>query len=566
MPALRVLLNLWRLLTWPVWGWVRWLRRRGVHTVRIRIAGAVAELPPSLPWWRRQLPDPRKTRTVYVWDVRRLVTAIRKDDRVRTVLVELDSLAAGWGTCASLREELASVRSESRKLVLFLPSGAGHRELYVASAADRVVVSPQGGVTTLGLSVQRFYLAPLLQRVGLQVEVFAQGAYKSAAEPLVRDRMGEREREQLSDLLSSIDGDLRQCLASRPRAQASSVDAAFERGLQTTEQAQEDGLVDAAGYEESVLSDGGDDTKRSPMTAPAYWARRLRPFWKPLRPRPTIAIVRLEGTIVQGLAQGPIAARGVSRALRALGRNPRVRGVLLYINSPGGSALASDLIHHEVQRLDAHKPVVAWFGDVAASGGYYIAAAARRIVAQPTCITGSIGVIAARPLATALFDSLGVKSEVVKQSPRADLYSPARELDEADRELIDAETRRVYDRFVEVVCEGRGRPRDEIEPLAGGRVWSARHAHERGLVDVLGGYREARDELLKLLDGAPDAEQFDVAVVDPSAKGGRPGEPLPDPKAWLAELHPQLGVAAQVWSAASSERVLTYAADLPIVD
>jgi protease-4 len=200
--------------------------------------------------------------------------------------------------------------------------------------------------------------------------------------------------------------------------------------------------------------------------------------------------------------------------LRDLREDARVAGVILYIDSPGGSAVVSDLLHREVVRLDAAKPVVAWMGNVAASGGYYLAAGARSIIARPTTITGSIGVISARPVASELMSRLGVRNEVVKLAPHADLHS-FRAVDAREAALIEAETARYYDRFLSVVAEGRKRPRDEIEALAGGRVWSGSDAHREGLVDHLGGYAEARAVLDGLLGDQAAAVAREPELAEP---------------------------------------------------
>ncbi len=203
----------------------------------------------------------------------------------------------------------------------------------------------------------------------------------------------------------------------------------------------------------------------------------------------------------------------------------------------------SDLLHREIVRLDQAKPVVAWMGNVAASGGYYLAAAARAIVARPTTITGSIGVISARPVASELMDRLGIRNEVVKLAPHADLHS-FRAVDSREAELIEAETKRYYDRFLSVVAEGRMRPREQIEPLAGGRVWSGADAHAHGLVDHLGGYAEARTVLDGLLgDRAAQVAREPELVepqLQPSGANGVAAElalalaPLPDAHEWMA--------------------------------
>jgi protease-4 len=172
----------------------------------------------------------------------------------------------------------------------------------------------------------------------------------------------------------------------------------------------------------------------------------------------------------------------------------------LWVDSPGGSAEASDLIHREVVRVKEKKPVVAYFGEVAASGGYYVAAHANAIVAQPLGLTGSIGVVSARLLASTLLDRIGVRTEVLRTGPHADFHSPHRPLSDAERAILDRELDAFYEAFVALVADGRGRPVEEIEPLARGRVWLAADAHQRGLVDELGGMEVAIERLKRSID------------------------------------------------------------------
>src|SRR5690606_9459315 len=225
------------------------------------------------------------------------------------------------------------------------------------------------------------------------------------------------------------------------------------------------------------------------VRAPRYYAWRKERFLKKLVPERFIAVVPIHGPISGG---GPATRGGLKLAttlatLRAVRRNPMVAGVVLHVDSPGGSALASDIIHREVERLKELKPVVACFGDVAASGGYYVAAGADAVVAQPLTITGSIGVVAARVVTEPLLERFGVKVDTIRKAPHADMLRRPGKLGAVEDAILDREVEAFYRAFVGVVARGRGRKTDEIEPLARGRVWSGKDAAARGLVDRLGG-------------------------------------------------------------------------------
>jgi protease-4 len=213
----------------------------------------------------------------------------------------------------------------------------------------------------------------------------------------------------------------------------------------------------------------------------------------------------------------------VSRALRAARHNPAVRAVILHIDSPGGSALASDLIHRELMRLREKKPVIACMANVAASGGYYVAVACERIVAQPTTTTGSIGVISARVLASDLLDRIGVRVHVVRSAPHADMLSPFRELSDDERAMLEGQVKDFYQTFLGVVAAGRSRTPEEIHVLARGRVWSGSDAHARGLVDVLGGLERALSIAIERVPELAKVPRNELAVqwIEP------PGAKLP---------------------------------------
>ena len=258
-------------------------------------------------------------------------------------------------------------------------------------------------------------------------------------------------------------------------------------------------------------------------------------------------------------------------ALRQARRDKRVRGVLLHIDSPGGSATVSDSIHREVIRLKEKKPVVAWFGEIAASGGYYVGVAADAIVAQPATITGSIGVIAARLVAEDLLQGLGIRSQVIRLAPHADMLSPSRAPTDAERAILDREVDAFYRNFIALVAAGRGMTEAQVEEVAQGRVWSGRDAHRVGLVDRLGGFDVALAELQKRVgEGELELERIEPRRIDiPPAEPFH--QPLVDPRADppLALLAALEGLVQSPHNRALLElyagghRVLPLALDLP---
>jgi protease-4 len=319
------------------------------------------------------------------------------------------------------------------------------------------------------------------------------------------------------------------------------------------------GLADGTAYEDEL-------TKPKASSAARYMGARRAARLGPVLPRPSIAVIRVHGAIAHGTGGAPALVgsfafdRVIIRAIRAARRSRRVRGVVLHIDSPGGSALASDRIHHELVALARDKPLVACMANVAASGGYYVAAAAHSIVAQPTTLTGSIGVVAARFVTEPLLDRLGIVREVVKRGARADLMTP-RPLRDDEREALMREIDGVYRAFVRVVAEGRKRPTEEIEKVAEGRVWSGRDAKSVGLVDELGGFDLALDLVRKRI--GKGSERLEPVVLAPPRRSVPPLPP-PGASALLPGLLRTVGVAEEgdllllSLLAASEERMLAW--------
>ncbi|NOY93034.1 MAG: signal peptide peptidase SppA [Deltaproteobacteria bacterium] len=429
------------------------------------------------------------------------------------------------------------------------------RALYLASAADRVITSPLASFELAGIGATTRYLGAALAKLGLKVEPFAQGRFKTAVESLASGHMSEPQREQLGALLDAFDVELRRALAQRPALDEEVVERLFESA--SAEEAKERQLVDAVAYEDELPPLLDADPKRPSVSASAYLESRRAPLLRPLRRPKHLAVIEIHGAITRG-GRGASQLRLV-RELRAARADRRALGVILDIDSPGGSALASDLIHREVLRLAEEKPVVALFGAVAASGGYYVAAPAHAIVAAPTSITGSIGVIAARLDASALLDRLGVHSESLLRAPHADLLDPSRESTDAERALMDRELAVAYQGFLKRVAQGRGLSEQRVHELAQGRVWSGADAHERGLVDRLGGLAEVRAVIAERL--SMPLGRVERLALRRVRVGRRHPAPAPPLEALLRELSPEAADLLRLTT--GSERVLYYDPQLP---
>lgn len=567
---LRVCANLLRCALWPIWLALRSASRPRGKYVYLKLEKRLTELRGTEPLWRRVRSMRGKPGLGSLEELRQLARQIGRDPAIEGLCISVSSVETGWASLESVRQLVRALRNDGKRVVVYLSEGGGNRELFLASAADKIVMTPWTALGPLGFASQPLYFKRLLDRIGVQVDVQATGQYKSAAEPLLRESMSDASREQQQALLDSLQSALDSALMERGLSR-SQLDALFSAGLLGAQGALELGIVDELRYEDELQAslaspaqasttaapalapvvavdratplaferevvlepvpaappsperpngarpedgEGDDEAARGWTSARAYLAYHRPGPWRPLHPPPYVAVVRVSGAIAQerrGL--GPAADRGsIVAALRKAAADPFARAVVLYVNSPGGSALASELIHREVQRLGKKKPVVAYFGDVAASGGYYVAMACRSVVAQPLTVTGSIGVISAKLALAPLIDRLGIDADGLRTAPYADMMTWLRALTPDERAILEAHTAELYGRFLEVVSQGRRRPVAEIEPLAKGRVWSGRDAHAHGLVDALGGIEIALEQARAHLPELTSAERDQLTL------------------------------------------------------
>lgn len=564
--VLRLFANLLRLLLVPARLYARWAWSRGTPKwISLHLHPSVVPFSVRGTWLQRLTSRARDSQVTSLEELRALARAIREDRAVAGLLVHVPGLEAGWAACEGVRDIFRELRAAGKQVVVYLPEGGGNRELYVALSASRIYIAPYTAFGPLGVAAHPLYIRPLLDKLGIRVEAQAAGEYKSAAEPALRESMSEPAREQLQALLSGTHTALVNALCERGLSR-DAVDRLFDSGLLQAKDALALGVVDAIVYEDELrehvvgktqvekperakpearretAEDAEDSETDEPagvrtmdMDASRYVRWRTSRLWRPLRRPACIAVVPLRGTIVgeQGGRMGTSLRPGpLTKLVRQLRRDASVKGVVFYIDSPGGSALASEVMHREMQRLAQKKPTVACFGDVAASGGYYLACACQKIIAQPLCITGSIGVVSAKVNTAGLLERIGVRPQVLRTARSADMLSFTRGLSADEDNLLRAHAAEIYDRFLTVVAEGRGRSVADIEPLARGRVWTGVDAHERGLVDVLGGIERAISELKGMLDKVPEAQR---AALEPrvySLKAGS-GLGLAGVRSWL---------------------------------
>jgi len=532
----RLVQNLARLVAWPFTALFALLRSRKATWLEVALRGRWPEVATPRPFW-----DPRPV-PPSIAALRRLLEQAKEDPHVEGVLFEVDHLHCGWAGCESLREVIGAVRERGKRTVAFLPSGGGTREYFVASACDEVHAPPAATLFLLGIARELPYLKEALASVGARAEIVAAGDYKSAGDILSRSDMSPADREQTEALVEAIWTELLGGIARSRKIGVETVRAAIDAAPLRPAAAKERGLIDSVAYDDELrhrlVGDRGEHSVRF-VPLPRYRRERsLAKVWRPLRPPDVIALVEVAGPIVPRAAAtltGQVAgADQVVNVARAIQRSRRVCAVVVHVESGGGSALASDLMHHALARLREKHPVCCSFGDVAASGGYYLAMATERVFARPTTVTGSIGVVTGKLDLSGLLGRLRIGRGVVSRGAHALLMSAGKALTESERVAIGREVGETYELFLSRVAAGRGRTRDEVARLAGGRVWSGTDAQRQGLVDDLGGL-PAAIEWARARAGArgPGAE-VRVVRVHPAARV--PPLPLPTAAAHLVEL------------------------------
>ncbi len=425
----------------------------------------------------------------------RRLAAMRTDPDVAAVAVKIEGLPLGPGRTEELRAALSAIRE--RKPVLAYLVGGGTAEYWLATAASGIAVPPGASLDVSGIATSKLFLRDALARLGIAFEVIARGAYKSAPEPLVRSGSSPEAREATEAVLDGVFGRFVADVAAARRLPPERVRALVDTGLLGSDEAKAAGLVDEVIWPDELEAWGRRLTGRRVRLAGPYAPdaeRRAQRWGRPA----VIEVIRVDGTIVAGKSRpGPFGrgalagAETIARQLRRAAEDREVKAIVVRVDSPGGDGLASDLIWREVVRARARKPVVASMGDVAASGGYLVAVGAETIVAEPSTLTGSVGVFALKPDLSRLLAKLSIGREAYARGENAQLASVAKAWSASERQAVERQIDAFYRLFVDRVAEGRKLRRDEVEPLAGGRVWTGQQAFDRRLVDRLGSLEDA---------------------------------------------------------------------------
>lgn len=428
--------------------------------------------------------------------------AAAKDDRIKALYLTGSLQPAGYGAgfpaLKDVREAIKEFAATGKPVWAYVV-GPSSRDLYVISAADRVYLNPEGLLDSAGLVMGSPYLGAFMAKYGIGIQVTRAGAYKSAAEMFALEGMSEPAREASGALMADMWGELVAAISEGAGLEPGRFEELVnEKGILTARDAAEHGIVDRLAFPDEVIDDLSELVGLDDEGA----AFRQTDFLQYLKstnaprgyPDGYVAVVYAEGAIVAGEGNaGEVGGDRLSREIRALRADDKVKAIVLRVNSPGGSALASELIQRELRLAKEKMPVVVSMGTLAASGGYWISAYADKIFAQPNTITGSIGVIGMFFNVQKLAETHGVNFDLVKSARYADMLSVFRPKSDAEMAIVQRWVDEVYDSFLGKVAEGRSLPLQKVQEIAGGRVWSGADALDLGLVDALGGLQDAID-------------------------------------------------------------------------
>ena len=433
--------------------------------------------------------------TLGVNQLKKAIRTAKNDSNIKGIYLQSGSVMSGQSLLKEVREELSDFK-ESGKFIIAYSEYFSETGYYLATVADQVYLNPMGGLEFNGLASEMVFLKGFFEKLEVEPVVFRVGEFKSAIEPFILEKMSEESRLQTESFLYDLNQVFLTAIAESRSLSGERIQEINDSMLvRNNEDALKLGLVDGLWYDDQVKGllreklglEEDDDIKSINVTninKSATDPNRLS--------RNRIAVVVADGEIVSGNMENTISSELFLKEIRKARKDKDVKAIVLRVNSPGGSILASDVIWRELSEAQKEKPLIASMSNVAASGGYYISAPADTIVAHPNTITGSIGIFGLWFNAEGLLNNkLGITTDVAKTGQLSDFLSPVREITPVERNIVQSQVEDGYDVFIDRVSEGRGLHRDSVLNIASGRVWSGIQAKERGLVDVLGGLEDA---------------------------------------------------------------------------
>lgn len=459
--------------------------------------------------WMQYLPGKKGSQPVSLTQAIEGIRRAKASDKIKGIYLNVESLNAGLASIDELRTALQDFK-KSGKFVYAYGDSYDQRAYYLATAADKIYINPEGSVSLVGLASSTVMMRQALDKLGIKAEVFKVGTYKGAVEPYILDQRSEPNKEQTRVYLEGVWEHMLQGIASARRISVESLQTfasmgrAFDEARELLRYRLVDSLVFRLDMEDIISRLVGVKSPKALHQVSLADLVAQPDERRPLRDAPEITVLYAEGDIMSGSSYGEGIGEQLAEDLKRVAEEGKAKALVLRINSPGGSAFLSEAIWHEMRRLKKKMPVVVSMGDLAASGGYYVASAADAIVASPMTLTGSIGIFGIIPDASALAQRLGLSMDVVKTSPYAGVLDASffgfqlQGLSPEARSAVQRMVERGYRTFLSRVSEGRDMPIDSVDKVGQGRVWLGSKAKELGLVDELGGLDTAIQLAAKL--------------------------------------------------------------------
>lgn len=476
--------------------------RGGEPTIRdnsvltLRVAGSLPDYSPDDPF-KKFFGGPDQSLTGLVMQFKKA----KVDKRIKAILLDVNMSGVGWGKAEEIRDAITDFRTSGKPVYAFIEFGL-NKEYYIATACDKIIVPPPGNLFINGLAADVMFFRGSLDKLGIYPELYQIGKYKTAANMFTQKEMTEAHREYINSMLDDLFNRYVNTIAQARKKTPEEVRTLIDNAPYSAIKAKEAGLIDDMMYKDDVEKQfkkqlGYKETDTFvPVRAADY--RDVSPESLGLNKGERVAVIYATGEIGSGSSQNSpsgdqsIGSDTVAKAVNDAAADKSIKAIVLRVDSPGGSGLASDIIWHAVEAANQKKPVVVSMSDVAASGGYYISASAAKIIAQPSTITGSIGVVAGKPVIRGFYDWLGISNEYVLRGKTAGMFRETEKFSDEERTKFEEWMKTLYyEDFVPKVAKGRNKDAKYIDTIGQGRVWTGGQAKDRGLVDEFGGLDKA---------------------------------------------------------------------------
>jgi len=442
-----------------------------------------------------------------LYDIVQKIKIAKEDELITGIYLDINSLYAGLATIEEIRTALLDFKSTGKFIVAHADSYS-HSSYYLATAADKIYLTPEGGIEFTGVSSSVMFFKSMFDKLGVEPIIIRHGKFKSAVEPFMQDTISEANKEQTQKYVNSLWKTMLSGIAEQRNVPAATLNQlADSLAISNSESAVTHKLIDGLKYKDQVFDELATLSDNDELCLVPFNQYHIMPELSGAFYSDKIAVIYATGSIVSGQStENTIGSESLSEMIRSARNNDSVKAIVLRVNSPGGSALASEVIWRETMLAKEVKPLIVSFGDIAASGGYYIACGADTIVAQPNTITGSIGVFGVLFNTQLLMSNMGMNTDTVTSNKYSDLANPTRKITAVERMMMQRGVEDVYNTFVKHVAQGRDTTVGEIDKIAQGRVWTGSDARNIGLVDQLGGL----DDCIKLAAEKADIDDYQV--------------------------------------------------------